>query len=124
MAGDEMVRGIMHGGSTQRPEALNHVRATLNRKDQHYAASSTVKQRHDLGDARWNKGRFASTNDVLREAGIANGVGSVGGPVLQSLDNESVSVNAQTIACDSAHVSCPHARALCNGSDAVAVTLS
>jgi len=46
----KMVVGLMHGGSTQRVESLNHVRATIRPKYQHHAGSSVARQRHDLGD--------------------------------------------------------------------------
>jgi len=46
----KMVLGLMHGGSTQRVESLNHVRATIRPKYQHHAGSNVADQRHNLGD--------------------------------------------------------------------------
>jgi hypothetical protein len=50
--------------------------------------SPTAQQRHNLGDVRWNHRRFISTDRVLREGGVADGVGAIGAPVLQYLDSE------------------------------------
>ena len=67
---DKMVVGLMHTGSTQNVESLNHVRATLRPKYQHHAGSDVADQRHNLGDLRWNEGRLGSTVAVLRELGV------------------------------------------------------
>ena len=85
----KMVVGLMHGGSTQRVESLNHVRATIRPKYQHHAGSSVAHQRHNLGDLRWNEGRFGSTDAVLRALGVEGGVGATGAKALHYLDAES-----------------------------------
>ena len=83
----KMVVGLMHGGSTQRVESLNHVRATLRPKYQHHAGSNVADQRHDLGDLRWNEGRCDSTRAVLSALGV-EAVGSHGEQALRYLDHE------------------------------------
>jgi hypothetical protein len=85
----EMVVGLMHGGSTQRVESLNHVRATIRPKYQHHAGSNVADQRHNLGDLRWNDGRFGSTCAVLTTLGVEGGVGAYGEQALRYLDTES-----------------------------------
>lgn len=84
----KMVVGLMHGGSTQRVESLNHVRATIRPKYQHHAGSNVADQRHNLGDLRWNEGRFGSTDAVLAKLGLG-GVGATGERALRYLDAES-----------------------------------
>lgn len=85
----KMVLGLMHGGSTQRVESLNHVRATIRPKYQHHAGSNVADQRHNLGDLRWNDGRFGSTDATLTALGIETGVGACGEHALRYLDEES-----------------------------------
>ena len=84
----KMVVGLMHGGSTQRVESLNHVRATIRPKYQHHAGSNVADQRHNLGDLRWNEGRLGSTAAVLKALGV-EAVGSHGERALKYLDHES-----------------------------------
>jgi len=84
----KMVIGLMHGGSTQRVESLNHVRACIRPKYQHHAGSDVADQRHNLGDLRWNEGRLGSTAAVLATLGMS-GVGKYGQQALAYLDHES-----------------------------------
>ena len=84
----KMVLGLMNCVSTQRVESLNHVRATIRRKDQHHAASNKADMLHDLGDLRWNHQRLASTEAVLRKLRV-QAVGSHGEHALSYLDHES-----------------------------------
>ena len=84
----KMVVGLMHGGSTQRVESLNHLRATVRPKYQHHAGSDVADQRHNLGDLRWNEKRFGSTQAALAELGVES-AGQYCEQALKYLDSES-----------------------------------